>query len=331
MRLKTVTNYSEVSLEMAVWLMQDSYDHVKTENYISATALMKPVRQIVLPPRIPLEEQLLPNVENFIPTAIGTALHESIERAWLNPEHVEQALRKLGYPESMIERIRVNPTKKQLEVDPEIIPIYVEQRSIREVVIDNVTFKVGGKFDMVCDGRVTDTKSSSVWSWIHGRRDKEHQLQGSIYRWLNPKKITEDHIRINYIFTDWNKSDARQPNYPDKRIKHLDIPLLTLEETEAWIRAKLKQVLTSRQLEEAQLPECTPEELWMSPSKFKYYSNPASTTGKSTRNFDTLLEANAFLQEKGKGVVIAVSGSPRRCGYCNAFPICTQKDKYRHD
>ena len=35
-------------------------------------------------------------------------------------------------------------------------------------------------------------------------KDREYRLQGSMYRWLNPKIITKDVFNINYIFTDFN-------------------------------------------------------------------------------------------------------------------------------
>jgi hypothetical protein len=333
--LPVITNNADISLEMAVWLLHDEYDHVKEENYISATGLMKPLRHILLPPRIEEGQRVNPDVEEYIPSALGSSLHAGIEKAWMDGRHVV-ALRKLGYPESVIERVRVNPAPEELAALPHCIPVYVEQRSIREITVDGTTFKVGGKFDMVCEGRVTDTKSTSVWAWVYGGRDEQYQLQGSIYRWLNPDKITEDFIRINYIFTDWSKADARQgrANYPDKRVKHLDIPLLSIEETEAWIRAKLKQIMAFQTKPEKQLPECSNEELWMSDPKFKYYADPAKAlggAGKSTKNFDNFLEAQAFMQEKGKGTVITLPGAPKRCGYCPAYVVCTQKDKYTFD
>lgn len=329
--LPVITNNSDISLEMAVWLLHDDYDHIKEENYISATGLMKPLRHIVLPSRIPPEQRIVPDVEEYIATAMGQSLHAAIEKAWVSGNHVI-ALKKLGYPDHIIERILVNPTPEQLASKPDAIVLYVEQRAFRKIEVNGKTFTVGGKFDMVCEGRVTDTKSTSVWSWVYGGRDEDYRLQGSIYRWLNPDKVTQDFIRINFIFTDWNKADAQsKADYPPRRVMHKDILLLSLEETEAWIRGKLNQISQHANVHEKHLPECTPEELWMSEPKYKYYANPANTTGRSTRNFDSLMEAQAFMAEKGKGTVITVPGAPKRCGYCPAFPVCTQKDKYTHD
>ena len=54
--------------------------------------------------------------------------------------------------------------------------------------------------------------------------------------------------------------------------------------------------------------------------------------GRSTKNFDSMAEAKAHLSEKGhKGVIKIIPGEVKRCGYCAAYDICTQKDEYFHD
>ena len=42
------TNKDNVSLPLAVWLMHDDYDYDTRDNVISATALLKPIRALVL-------------------------------------------------------------------------------------------------------------------------------------------------------------------------------------------------------------------------------------------------------------------------------------------
>lgn len=323
-----ITNRNDISLEMAVWLLHDEYDYIQEENYISATGLMKPLRQIILPGRIPPALQIAPDVEDYIATAMGSALHAGIEKAWKEGNH-KRALKLLGYPEAVVSRVLVNPTPEELRAIKDPIPVYIEQRAMRELA----GYKIGGKFDLVCEGRVTDTKSTSVWTWVYGGKDEDYKLQGSLYRWLNPDKVSEDFMRVNFIFTDWSKKDALyKTDYPPRRVMHKDIILMTPEETENWIRAKLSLIDRHLRTPEPELPECTSEELWMSDPKYKYYSDPAKASqpgARSTKNFDSLVEAKKFMGEKGnKGVVITVPGEPKRCAYCKAYPICTQKDKY---
>lgn len=318
-----ITNETGINLALAVWLLHDEYDYINTPNYISATRLMKPLRQLVLPSRIKPEEKTS-DVSDYISRALGHSLHDSIEKAW--KIGYKRSLKLLGYPDAMIERVAINPDPLQVEANPELIPIYLEQRAIRSLG----GYNIGGKFDMVAEGIVHDNKSTSAYTWLYGGRDEEHQLQGSIYRWLNPDKITADFIRICYIFTDWQKAAAKSnPNYPQSRVATKDIPLLSVEETEKWILSKIALFEQYKDVPENQLPECTDEELWRSDPQYKYYSDPTKTSGRSTKNFDSMGDARMFQAEKGgKGVVITIQGEPKRCGYCEAFDYCTQKDRY---
>lgn len=316
-----ITNTTDIPLGLAVWILQDNYDYINQENYISVTQLMRPIRQIVLANRVKNKQDY--DLVDRIPSALGNSLHDSIEKAWLTG-HVK-ALRMLGYPESVIKRVLINPTPEELAATEEPIPVYLEQRTMRE--IDG--FLVGGKYDMVAEGIVQDNKSTSAYSWVYGGRDDDYALQGSLYRWLNPKIITEDFIRINFIFTDWQKSAvAQNPNYPNSRCKAKDIPLLSLDDTEKWVKNKLIQVKKFQDAPQDMIPECTDEELWKSKTVFKYYSDPEKTGGRATKNFDELADAMAFKTSKGKGIVIPVHGEPKRCAYCPAYDACEQKDKY---
>ena len=327
-----ITNNTGISLSLAVWLIDDNYDYIDQENYISVTTLMRPVKQIVLAGRVDKATQAT-DVSEFTARALGNAIHAAVEKAWVNS--YQRSLRLLGTPQSVIDRVRINPSDEEMiqgETDGlDLIAIYLEQREYRQIN----GYTIGGKFDLVAEGHVEDTKSTSAYGWLFGTRDDENRLQGSLYRWIDvPRKvrrITKDYIRVNYVFTDWQKAQARQnPNYPQKRTEHKDIPLLSLQETENFIITKLDQIERYKNAPEHEMPECTDEELWRSEPQYKYYSDPTKTDGRSTRNFDNLLEANTFMSEKGKGIVITKLGEVKRCAYCPAFDACKQKDRY-HD
>lgn len=337
-----ITNNTGIPLALAVWLVHDEYDYINEPGYISATALMKPLRHLILPKRLPPEARQ-EDVEAYISRALGHSIHDSMEKAWDKGYQVNLA--KLGYPKSVIERVMVNPTDKQLDAmrasGKEPIPVYLEQRMFRRFG----DYVIGGKYDAITDGFVNDTKSTSAFSWVFGGRTADYQLQGSIYRWLDAKgysdpscetpfrpRITEDIMRINFVFTDWQKMQAKtNPGYPQKRVEQKEIQLLPLEETEAWIREKIRQYEKFKDAPESEIPECSPEELWQSDPVYKYFKDPvkAQTPGsRSTKNFDSLAEAHAFKAEKGQGIVITVPGQPKRCEYCAAFDACTQKDRF---
>lgn len=318
-----ITNQSDVSLALAVWLLHDEYDYQSMKNYISATSLLKPIRQIILPSRVNSQDRQI-DVTDFIARSLGHSIHDSIERAWV--KGYERSLKLLGYPGSVISKVRINPTDEERKADPNIIPVFLEQRAFREFM----GFTIGGKFDLVTDGIVQDAKSTSAFTWVYDGKDDDYRLQMSLYRWIDAAqpmpRISEDYGRVNFIFTDWQKSSARtNPKYPQKRVAYKDIPLLTLKETEQWVRHKLTQVMDYKQSPESEIPECTDSELWRSDPAYKYYADPAKTSGRSTKNFDNMADARTFQSEKnGKGIIITVPGEAKRCAYCDAAPVCSQ-------
>ena len=321
--MKQIHNAKQIPLSLAVWLARDTYDYVSDPNYISATSLLKPLKSLVLASQVPSDQQVT-DIHDLVPSRIGTAIHDSIEMAWKS-ERLGSILDSLGY-NHISHKIKVNPPLDTLEKD--IIPVYMEQRTTKE--LDGIT--VGGKYDFIMDGILTDFKSTSTYTYINKTNNEKYQLQGSIYRWLNPDVITADYMEIHYIFTDWKPTLAdTQKDYPPSRAMAVKIPLLSIEETENFIRSKINQFKTHRTSKEEGLPACNDEELWRKESVWKYYRD-LSKTARSTKNFNNASEAQSHaMAMSGKnpaGGVIEVKGQVVACKYCNAFPICKQKDQY---
>ena len=315
-------NVSEVPLALAVFLASDYYDYDSTPNTISATTLLKPIRQIVLPSRLAPGDGLV-NLADMMNNRMGSAIHDGIEKAWLTNYQV--AMKALGYPQRIIDRIRINPSDDQLNDD--VIPVYLEQRLKRQFGKWIIT----GKFDFIGEGRVQDFKSTSVWTYKNQVNSDKYTQQGSIYRWLDPKKIYVDEMDIHYIFTDWKAGMQRSdPNYPPRRFHRQSFPLMPLKETERFIGSKVALIEQYMDAPEETLPLCDDEELWRSEPVFKYYKNPTNANkpgGRSTKNFDTRQEALLRFSEDGNvGYVKEVPGQVTACKYCPAFGACTQKD-----
>lgn len=181
---------------------------------------------------------------------------------------------------------------------------------------------------MVLNGELIDNKSTSVVTYMMNRNDLNYQLQGSIYKWLNPDKITSDTITINYIFTDWSRLQSNlKSDYPQSRLLEKKIPLLSLKETEEFISNKLNQIKTYLDEPEELIPECNDEELWKDNTIYKYYKNPSNMT-RSTKNFTKLNEALAHQSIQGVGIVVPVEGKVKRCKYCPCASICQQRLRY---
>lgn len=309
-----------IPLPLAVFLATDDYDYDPTA--ISATALMKPIRQLILTKRVNPEDNPI-DIAGLVSSRMGSAIHAAIEKAWLTPKN---ALKALGMSAKLIENVVINPSKPLLELNPNAIPIYMEQRAYKQVG----DYKVSGKFDFVAEGRVQDFKSTSVYSYLNQTNATKYSLQGSLYRWLNPDIIHKDDMVVNYIFTDWSAADAKQkPEYPQARVLTQRIPLISVEDTQAFVEAKLKQIEKYKDAKESDIPYCTDEDLWRKETVWKYYKHKDKTDGRSTKNFDSSADAYARLADDGyTGIVIEVKGQVVACRYCNAFSVCTQKDNY---
>lgn len=327
---KSIKNDSGLSLAMSVWLAHDDYDNGASEvidgEVISVTTLMKPTRQFILSQMVPPSEDL-PDVVDQISARFGHAIHDSVENAWL---HYNKSMTKLGFPEKVISNVMVNPSDEQLATNINAIPVYLEQRAFRK--IDGVT--ISGKFDQIINGEINDTKTTSVYTYLNGSKQEDYRIQLSIYRWLNPKKITSEIGYIQHVFTDWQRMMTKQnPDYPKHRVVEYKVVLMSLAETEAWIRNKLAEIRKNIGLSQDNMIRCNDKQLWRSDPKWKYYSKPESVKagGRATKNFDDPASANAHLSSAGKGVVVLVPGKVKACGYCFAFPICKQKDEYEHE
>lgn len=311
-------NTSSVPLSLAIFLATDTYDHNSDSNTISATSLIKPVRQLVLSARVP--EYMTPvDLVNMVPSRMGSAIHDAIERSW--KDNYKPAMEALGYPKRVIEKIRINP--KPEELTDGLIPVYMEQRAHKKVG----KFTISGKYDFIGDGRVEDFKSTSTYTAMNNTNDEKYIWQGSIYRWLNPVIITKDEMAIQFIFTDWSKAKAMQdPKYPQQRIQQRLLPLKSLQETDAFVNRKLNQIEQYWDAKEEDLPLCTDADLWRSEPVFKYYKNPEKRA-RSTKNFDNRHDAQLrYIEDGSVGVVVEQPGQVTACKYCPAFAVCSQKD-----
>lgn len=317
--MTTFSNRSNIPLSLAVFLASDNYDYNQDAHTISVTTLLKPTRQIILGARVP-EELGVADISGLVQARMGQAIHDAIERSWT--ENHQGSLKALGYPAKVIDLVLINPTAEQLYDG--CIPIYLEQREARKLG----KWLITGKYDFIGDGRVEDFKSTSTFTWTNNTKDEDYILQGSFYRWLNPQKVTQDVMAIQFIFTDWSALRARsEKNYPPQRTMERVLTLRPLAEVERYASDKLHTLETLWDAPQEDLPLCSDKELWRSAPVWKYYKNPANDKpgGRSTKNFDNALDAQLILVSDGNvGKVKEVPGSPMACKYCKAFPICTQ-------
>jgi len=314
-----------ISLPLAVYLCHDTYDHNPDPMSISATTLLKPMREIVLARQNNDLDKII-DISQLISSRMGTSIHDGAEEAWNSDKALGFALQAKGML-AIKDRIVINPTDTVLAADPSLIPVYLENRSAKSIK----GFTVTGKYDIIYGGQLSDYKSCSVWGYIFGSNVDDYRRQGSMYRWLNPKKITKDNIEIQYIFTDWSAAKAKQdPKYPQRKFITKNYPLYSIEDTEEWVADKLQTINDLMPLTQSSLPRCTKDELWQSDTVYKYYKNPKSIA-RATKNFsakdysDPKLAAESFMMDAGGvGKILAVQGEAKRCKYCSVVDICDQ-------
>lgn len=314
------SNRADLPISIAVFLATDNY--VPNEDILSATQLIKPLRKLIL------EHRLRTNPpKGIIPVAVdimtmmksrkGTAVHEGIENAWNDKARRDKGLLALGYPEKSLDRFVVNVEPEDLYDDD--IPIYTERFVERE--LDGYWF--GGTADFICQGRLEDFKNTSTYSYGDKGKLRSYQLQGSIYRWAEPKIITEDVMSIIEMYDDWTAAKSYQKGYPSHQIMKLDVPLLTPRATETFIRNKMKLIQEQIDLPEDEIDHCTDEELWRKADSYKYFTK--STNVKASSVHSTFEEARlAQINNAGKGEVRKVKGKAIACNFCEARVICSQ-------
>ena len=325
-----VTNQMQIDLPLAVWLLQDGYksgaDVAPPGELLSVTSLMKPTRQQILQRKVDMTQETI-DVSEMVSQRMGHSLHDSIERAWTEGNW-QAAMRKLHYSQKVIDKIRINPKKEDLQ--PDDIPIYLEHRGFKKFEDIVVT----GQLDFLIGKAYRDFKSTSTFAWTSGSKDGDYVLQGSLYRWLLPEMIQDDVMRIEFLFTDWLKYRAKvDPKYPQTKVAHREFPLMSIKETEDWLKNKLSNIRTNARLSQDKMVQCTDKELWRQADSYKYYADPATAAsgGRCTKRFDSPTDAQLHLQTKGKGIVVKDPGEVKACMYCPAFTVCEQRKNYFKD
>lgn len=325
-------NKFNLALPLAVWLASDEYSYAKYPNELSTTTLLRSPRYIIGTRREMFPEQWeehlrpifvepnefmqTPDVQERIASRMGTAIHSSVEFAWKH--HYKQALTLLGYDENQIDKILIDPEPEDVKEDS--VCVYLESRQYRE--IDG--FVISGQFDVVLDGHLHDIKTTSTFSYTSGCNDEKYVLQGSIYRWLNPELITGDTLTINFLFTDWNRFTAnqQQEGYPPAKAFSKKYKLMSLKETEMYIKNKIKTLQKYWNYPIEQIPCCTEKELFSKPPVFKYYKGGYAEGKRATRNFDTYIEASNYRAKQGSvGDIIEHKSDPFMCAYCNPAEV----------
>ena len=319
--MKTLfSNTSNIHLAFLPWLLDDQYQHNDDPMHYSATEFNKSIREAVLSKRVP--DNTTTDVASLVASRIGTAIHNALEASWKTPELVDKALEFMGYPKRIREGIVINP---EGPIETGQYPVYLERRTSKQLG----KWTISGMYDLVLMGTLIDYKSTSAFQVRKLSSRDAYIRQGSIYRWLDPKVITDDVMGIGFVVKDWSQGQVSTPDYPQVATPFVQLPLKSEAEIEQEMLTHLETLERLADAPDNELPYCTAEQMWQDAPVYKYYANPEKL-GRSTKNFTSYVDAAAHCSAAGKGVVIEVE-SPR--GYCNSYckarDICGQNLMYR--
>ena len=293
----------------------DEYDHSGETKILSASGINDSVKSIILTRRMDPTMAVI-DVTQLLAATMGTACHNQMERVFTS-KHLPNVMRSLGYPDGFIATIRVNPDEKTASEDN--YNVYLENR--KEVDVNGWT--ISGKYDLVLNGQLHDLKTTGVFSWTKDPLDYIHQM--SVYKFLNPKIVTNSYGIIDFWFKDWKAYESSKASYPPHSAIEKRFKLLSHEETEALIVNKTTALDEAKDFSQDELVPCTPKERWSTRTYQVFKDHSAK---RATKNCDTFYEAQAKVMSLGYGIIKTKDSKSTKCLYCSALPTCTQGQSY---
>lgn len=278
-----VTNVHNVPQPL-VTLAEGQY-YSKGKSDYSVTELMSPPRVQRL--RAQNDEAIVQDVSEMLWPLLGSALHVVMERGetagWTSEERLFA------------------------EVDGQIVSGAID---LQEVTPEGIG--------------IVDYKFTSAWAVMNDKIEWEQQL--NVYKWLveRVKKMPVKSLRICALIRDFSRHDTGREGYPQAPIHMVEIPMWDAVKAESYVRERLEMHRNSKlsaDFGEA-LPECSPEERWMSETTYAVKREGRKT---AIRVFKTMDEATE-LAGKEKGYVETRLGEPKRCtgNYCGVAQWCDQ-------
>ena len=225
-------------------LASDDYEH---HGDYSLTELLKSPQQVQLTRRYP--DKIVVEVMNNVWSLMGRAMHYVMSLAKIKGSFIEERfIFVLNGSQISCQSDYVYPLMKMIE---------------------------GKAVEALVNGKrvygIIDFKNTSHWAAKDGVKDEwEEQINGYIFGWHQRGiNITQGHIAA--FLRDWSYTDAvviKKRDYPPQPIKQMPIRLWPLEQTESFLKQRLKLHMEAAQLHDKDIPPCTEKERWAKPDKF---------------------------------------------------------------
>lgn len=185
--------------------------------------------------------------------------------------------------------------------------------------------KISGRPDLWRNNTITDYKVTSVWTVIYapkGRADWHAQLNlYSLLYWANG--FTTYKLEACAILRDWQKRKALEHDYPSIPIAMIDIPVWDDQTINSYVHDRITAHTEAEGLSDAELPECTPEEMWQKATTYAVMKEERKT---AVRVFDSYKQAEEMMGSMDdKHYILERPGENVRCkDYCSVSKWCNQ-------
>lgn len=277
-----LTNKYNLPLPLVEAIANDTYNAPRRPRSISVTTLFKPPKIVALERKH--HEELEVDAIDSIWSLIGQSVHTILERA----------------------------NKSDI----------VEKR----FGVEHNGWYINGQLDSFTlhDGLLRDWKTTSAWVVVRSSKEDDWAHQLNVYAWLLRKAgLQPKALEVVAIIRDWSKREAaRNPDYPQKQVEVISLPLWDDARVEAFINARL----ALHEAAETALPDCTDEERWCKPAKYAVMKDGRKSAVKLC---DSEHEAKEFIRVSGKPgeklrVDLRRAEAVRCASYCSVSAFCPQ-------
>jgi len=180
------------------------------------------------------------------------------------------------------------------------------------------------------DGKITDYKFTTVWTAIFKDRYNDWIAQQNIYAWFFRRYGFEiNELELCCIYRDWRKNESLQRNDYPPNAQIIKLAVWPDIECENFIKRNLQSLIYAEQIDDSELPECTPDDMWQKPTRWALKREGRKT---AIRVFASLADAQKGQANEKKQVGLFIEerlGSRPRCeDYCAVNRWCNQFQAY---
>ena len=269
-------------------------DYVYKEKRYSVTSMLKGAREILLSRRH--NDEITSDVADMIWAIFGSSVHKILEES--ESEEDEH---------------------KEMRIEIEMPNGYI----------------LSGVVDLFSESKkmVTDFKTGTVWKVIFNDWE-DYRKQTLMYAYMLRKLGYEvNSSEIVMLLKDFSKTKSKtEAGYPKQNVyvKHFDFSEHDFEYIDNYLCTKFEELQRLEKIADEDLPICSEEERWASPTKYAVMKNGRKTAVKLC---DSEEEANEYISQ-GKGEYIELrKGIDKKCTeYCSCCSFCSYfKENYEID